>query len=338
MNGPMLCVRNLLHVMIIAVLGMIMPIGCDPPDDDIDLIDDIEPRVSLGTFNATQGVMKNAGNIFVPASRRVTACLMPIQGDPDLYMRSGAWPTFSSYFTRSQRNGLTPDCIWFNTLADTSCYLGVYGYASGTSTGNLWYVSSNVVDVPAIFNANNKLTWPVVNFKSLVNSFSAFGSPWGNALSVNNPFFPDEEGMIHSGVDIKVTANTPVIASCTGVVKLNGDAGSTDGWGYYTILECDNPKVSIGYVHLNNAGRPALGKISVGQSMGTVLDMSVAGEEDHLHLGICADSYDNCLAAKSKPSCGRLKYDGGGNASQCSAVFPGKFINPFIGTNPGIWK
>lgn len=309
-------------------------------DEDIELTNEAAAAISYGTISTTQGVMKKAASFSVSNSMRYTTCLVPTQGDPDLYLKGGGWPSYSSYSSRSQNGGLTADCIWFDTVAigpNQIQYFGVYGYASGTSSASLWSVSAKLIDVPASL-ANNKLTWPAGNYKSLVNSYSAFGSPWGNPVSPNIPFFPGSNGMIHSGVDISVPPNTTVTAACNGVVKLNGDAGAAQGWGYYSILECNSPKVTIGYVHLNNAGRPALGAISVGQSMGTVLDMNVSGEGDHLHLNICVDSYDNCVATGNKPSCGRLKYDGGGTLTACNAVFPGKFINPFIGTNPGIWK
>ncbi len=266
------------------------------------------------------------------AGHRYVACLNPTAGNPDLYGHYVGAPTLNSKQFFSVRSGLAPDCIWFNSSSGGTYYLGMYGYQNTTNQANLWVTDSTQQEVPSGFS--KALNWPIPGYTSPVQNgefnFADFNSPWGNNESGNLYFFPEHTNYIHSGVDISAPPGTQVKAVCDGpvVTDTSGtNSSSGAGWGYYAGQECtkNGNKISVAYVHLNSSGRAAKNTQAVaGQTtMGTIYDMNVAGEEDHLHLAICKDNYANCL-----PHRGALP----------NTAFPGKMINPSITTNPGLYK
>jgi hypothetical protein len=111
------------------------------------------------------------------------------------------------------------------------------------------------------------------------------------------------------------------------------DTNSPPKWGYYVTQECtiNGPTISIAYDHLNY---PNLFNVEVEVNAGTIIgyiyDINVIGEYDHLHLAICKDTYANCnLAGEGQyPQRGSLPH----------TQFPWKMINPYIVTNPNLWK
>jgi hypothetical protein len=132
-----------------------------------------------------------------------------------------------------------------------------------------------------------------------------------------------------------------VKAACDGKIVKTGvlDNANPPKWGYYVVQECtkSGKTISVGYDHLNDKGRPAVlaTVVTAGTAIGTIYDINVAGENDHLHLGICNDAHANCKVYDNKgnlisqlPQLGYIPND----------QFPGKAINPWITTNPGLFK
>ncbi|HLG25388.1 MAG TPA: hypothetical protein VI588_01155, partial [Candidatus Gracilibacteria bacterium] len=70
--------------------------------------------------------------------------------------------------------------------------------------------------------------------------------------------------------------------------------------------------------------------VTAGTVIGTVFDLNVPGERDHLHLGICKGAYKT-----SKNTGGTCSPQGG---ALDKSSFPGNYVNPWITTNPGLYK
>jgi murein DD-endopeptidase MepM/ murein hydrolase activator NlpD len=270
------------------------------------------------------------------AGRRYTVCLNPTEGNPDLYGNPSGVPTINNPQYKSINSGSTSDCFSFNSSSDGAYYLGVYGNtvgSSGYARGDVWVTESNQQEVPAGFKG--ALTWPLPGYIALADDkFGDFNTSWGNAA--NNPFYKGDENFVHSGVDIGVPKDTPVKAVCDGKVTWKGD--KNDGgnltvdpkfvWGYYVVQECtgNGTTISVAYDHLNQKSRPLQNSIlRAGQIVGTTFDLSgIDGEKQHLHLAICKGTMVSC-----SPQKGALK----------NTDFPlSSYINPWIKTNPGIWK
>jgi hypothetical protein len=314
-------------------------------DDDIEFNDDEFEEdegddnlrgLTWTTQNGLTNISLNAlswGNTWFQklSGKSYTICISPSIGTPNLYGDyDGAFAGvpnvnnagFAQYW--SQNAGLTSDCIWFNSAQTGPYYLGVYG--NSAPTFKLWRVDSPIASVPTGFSST--LAWPLPNScQNLVNHYSGFNSPWGNDEDINRPFFPNNQDKIHSGVDIACVPNTDVKSACDGTVVRRGNLLAQ--WGQFLVVQCD-PKqgtnLTIYYDHINYTA--ALNaKVTRGTKLGTVFNMDVAGEGDHLHLAICVGTDQQCIAAKD-PISGNLPKES----------FPGMMINPWKVTNGGLYQ
>lgn len=240
------------------------------------------------------------------AGYRYTFCIYPTAGNPDLYGDFNPDPTSAAgdYQFRSINGGQRPDCIAFTAGAAGTYYLAVKGIAAGQSSFSWRITSNNNNSVPAYLAG--QLRRPLA-FNVTTPKYGPFNSPWGNGTAPNDPFFPDgfvapSTGYYHNAVDLAAAPRTNVTAGCNGTVKRIGSSSADGRWGYYVVIECpigNQNWVTLAYVHLNQAGRPAENApVVAGQtSMGTVFDMNVPGEMDHLHFAICTSTYAQCGAA-----------------------------------------
>jgi hypothetical protein len=328
---------------VVAVLN-----GCSAPaDEDVNYDEGDIGQVSQG-WATLKGI--SVGNHTMQtyktnkiAGQRATICINPTVGNPDLYGHYTGVPTTTNYQFKSTNTGLTPDCISFSSSSSGAYYLGIRDSSTGSgnvSKADLWITDSIQKEVPSGFS--RALTWPLPGMTSLsdtnqsTNNYSEFNSPWGNASVGNVPFYKNETNTVHTGVDIYAPKDTEVKAVCDGKVTWNVKNGATGNlgvepgsnlpWGYYAVQECtkNGTTISIAYDHIKQDSRPVVNSImQVGQTVGKIYDLKVPGERPHLHLAICKDTFANC-----SPQAGAL----------INTKFLGKFINPYITTNPEIWK
>jgi len=232
------------------------------------------------------------------AGWRYTICIDAIKGDADLFGHHTGDPTKDNWQFASEHLGTRSDCISFTASSAGTYYISVYGRA-GTASFTLRRTSSDNAYVPDYLRGQLKRPNSCL---TTIDWYGPFNSPWGNP--VFDPFYNGHKNYIHNGVDYVCSAGTTVKAVCTGPVKAAGDLGSdvyngaTYWWGKYVVQECsiNGQKVTIAYDHLNAAGLPVVGAdLTKGQSVvGTIVDLTLTGEQDHLHLGICAGPHSSC--------------------------------------------
>lgn len=259
---------------------------------------------------------------------RYTICLNISSGDADLYGALGRNPTTSSYESSSTHGGLTDDCITVDATSNSTYYIGVYGYASGTSTYTIRVTYSDSNYVPSWLQ--RQLVRPN-NCTSLTHQkYGPFNSPWGN--TGHDPFYevPKYRNYIHTGTDFSCSPGTAVKAVCNGNLR-TGDLGSESGywWGYYVLEECsiNGNKVTIAYDHLKTVTTATTA--TAGQTtIGTIADLTYPNEPDHLHLGVCLGSMDTCRSGNSS----RASVQQG---ADLDSKFPGLTINSNATT---LWK
>lgn len=316
---------------VIALVAILSACGYTPETEEGD-VSVAEQASTAETINVASSSMVYR-SLYVMAGYRYTFCVNTTSGNADIYGKTGSQPTTTNYqapYVSRNVGGLHhADCIWFTADASATFYIGIYGASSGTSTAKYWYVGSAQANIPSGFSKG--LTWPLGNYKDRVNWWSEFNSPWGNPQAVNAPFFADSanDTDIHKGMDVYAPPGTTVVTACSGTVKKNGFLGT--GWGYYVVQECTkgSTTLSIAYDHLESAGRPAEntpvteGVTTIGKiyAIDTTLH---AGEDHHLHLAICKGTYASCGSPQS--------------GSMIQSSFPGNYINPWIVTNPGLFK
>lgn len=248
-----------------------------------------------------------------------TICIDVSSGDADLYGDFAGPPTTSQFQYRSWNVGLKSDCISFYAAQGGTYYVAVYGFAAGSSSYTYRRSSSDNATIPSYLSA--QLRRP--NTCTTLTQYGPFNYPWGNPTFT--PFYTGYINYIHNGADFACAVGTAVKAVCTGRVKAVGNLGSTMynnqsyAWGHYVVQECafGNNTVTIAYDHLNAAGLPATNAmLTAGQTeVGTIFDLSLPGEPDHLHLGVCANSWGNCSGLQ-------------GGASQDTAFPPASYLNP----------
>ena len=320
-NGPSRpAISTAVAAAVLAVLN-----GCGSPDESEEEYTDEVSQELLANY---PGLLMPASKTFnKTAGHRYTACLNPVYGDPNLYGHYTGYPTPANYQFKSNKP-YGDDCIWFSASSSGPYYLGAFNFPLNfPGKADMWITDSLQQNVPSGFS--KALVWPMPGKTATVNNYSEFNSPWGNAASGNSPFFPGETNYIHSGVDIAAPPGTVVKAACDGKVVKKGvlDGAYPPKWGYYTVQECtkNGTTISIAYDHLKDKGRPAVNDQAIAgiTTMGTIYDLDVAGEGDHLHLAICKDASVNC-----NPQGGAVE----------KSSFPGKYINPWITTNPGLYK
>lgn len=311
-------------------------LGCDDPIDDETPIDDdaSEEAVSeRGTTDPTNGASVYVGakqwkqySFTKAAGGRYTVCVESTDGDVDLYGHYAGPPSTSNYQYRSTE---TPsgaegrhDCMVFNSTQGGTYYIGVYGYDSDGSTFRYDRSSSSNNVVPGYLAG--KLKRPNNCTTPADTRFSPFNSPWGNPS--HDPFYDGYTRYIHNGVDFACSAGTTVRAVCSGTITQVGDLGYTgsDWWGKYVKQECsfNGTKVTIAYDHLKSTGLPGVGNyVTAGTAIGSIVDLTLSGEPDHLHLGICTSSAANCSSLQ-------------GGAHKMTAGMPANYISADA---PGLW-
>ncbi len=332
-----------------AVMAVLNGCGADM-DGEEDFGEDIgETSQELSKYSnltAAKGEMRRA-RFYKTLGRRYTVCINPKEGDPDLYGHYTGYPTTSTNQFKSKNGGLTSDCFSFNASSSGYYYLGMYGNSvgpSGYAKADLWLTETPQAEVPSGFS--KALTWPLPGYKSAVNRYSEFNSPWGNEMPGSTPFFAGSINKIHTGMDIYALRGTNVVAACDGYIRRKGflDDYALDkpakSWGFFVGQECTKggTTISIAYDHLNDAGRPSEGTyVTAGTLIGTTFDINETnfpGEEDHLHLGICKGAYKTPKNnAPCTPHVGAVSRD--------EITYPSiamRFMNPWITTNPGIYK
>jgi hypothetical protein len=97
---------------------------------------------------------------------------------------------------------------------------------------------------------------------------------------------------------------------CTGPIRSVSELANSDGyaWGWSVVQTCDvtgrnsagtsvTTRLTIAYNHMN---RPSVSAsttpTSAGTVLGTVYDLRLPGEPDHLHLGVCRGDLGACEA------------------------------------------
>lgn len=210
------------------------------------------------------------------------------------------------------------------------------------------YHTVRIVDVDMFKypdNLEGKLSWPLDEYFK-PTAYGQFNTTWGNA--VYHPYYfgsgyeiaggsPAYE--IHDGVDVYALAGTEVKAICSGkVVRENslGDKHQGFDWGHYIVQRCDIPGVTgpihVAYNHINVAGLEAGDPLEEDQKVGTIINLELPGEPDHLHLGICHGEYDG-TATQCMPHFGASRdkwFPYGGEAKKEQQLYP--HINPDICT------
>lgn len=288
--------------------------GCDEPieDDDApfgdaDAAGDEEPVTKRDTLvDPTNGTSVNVGakqwkqyTFTKTAGWRYTVCVESTDGDVDLYGHYAGPPSTTSYQygsinTPSDTKG-RHDCIAFTATSGGTYYIGVYGFDNDVSTFRYNRSSSNNNVVPSYLQGQlkrpNGCTTPAIA------KYSPFNSPWGNPSY--DPFYEGTNNYIHNGVDFACAPGTTVRAVCGGTVTTGQLSGS---WGYYAKQECSfgGNKVTIAYDHLQASGLATSGVyVAAGGTIGKIVDLTLSGEPDHLHLGICTSSLANCSSLQS---------------------------------------
>lgn len=311
----------------ILLIATVTACNYSPETDESEVLT-AEQASTAETISVPSGSMISR-SLYVMAGYRYTFCINTTVGNADIYGKTGSAPTKTNYqapYISTNIGTTKADCIWFTATASATFYIGIYGQYSGASTAKYWYVGTPQNNVPS--GLSKALTWPLGNYKNQVNWWSEFNSPWGNPIAVNAPFFPGYTNIVHTGMDIYAPpTTTEVKAACSGTIKKAGSLGGN--WGYFVSQECtiNGTTISIAYNHINSAGRPADNTWAVeGSKIGTIYDISETlepGEGDHLHFAICKGTYASCLPQS-------------GATTQTN--FPGNFINPWITTNPGLFK
>jgi len=277
------------------------------------------------------------------AGWRYTVCIDVTLGNGNLYGHYTGYPTAQNYQFASTNTGTKSDCFSFTASASGNYYLSVLGAAAGTNMFTLRISANDNTTIPTYLSGQlkrpNACTTPI-------DKYGPFNAPWGNPSF--SPFYDfsasggkNYKNYIHNGVDYLCAAGTAVKAVCTGPVTKVGDLGTDPyggtnyWWGKYVVQECaiGSNKVTIAYDHLDSIGPSAHTQSgSPPQTVGTVLTkgttvvgsiahLTLPGEADHLHLGVCAGAASSCTGLQ-------------GGASQDTAFPPPLFLNPDV---PGLW-
>jgi hypothetical protein len=264
------------------------------------------------------------------ANYRYTVCINVTSGDADLYGSYLPNPTNQTYQYKSDNGGEKDDCISFDSTSNGPYYVRVHGWAEGISNYVYRVTSSPKTSIPAYLNES--LNWPVDTCKTLTSAkYGPFNSPWGNANTVANPFFPGHQNYLHNGTDIACPAGRAVLAACTGPIKRVGNLGDdvvngvTYYYGAYVQQECvvNGTTVTIVYDHLNFNNLPAVNAVrNTLDPIGTVYDIAYPGEVDHLHFGICKGNNATCYVAGD----GTFKAIAG---AMPDTLFSGVMVDPY---------
>lgn len=269
--------------------------------------------------------------------KRHTICARATTGQVDLYSAwfLGVSDEFNGYSALEQEapgSGLrfiaksdeASDCISIDVKKEGALVLAVFGREA--SEFELSVVTTELAGKPAL---DQLLTWPTPHCGRVTyEKYGPFNSPWGNACASNEPYFEWLAGAphIHNAVDVACGQGNPVLAACDGQIVRVNSAGPI--WGSWIGLKCDHDDLSIAYTHVKSIVKEKA-TVKQGQVIGSIYDLDVAGELDHLHFALCTGPFDECRPG-TVPSAVEF-----GDRVRSGA--PVKFYNPDCHTNPGLY-
>lgn len=152
-----------------------------------------------------------------------------------------------------------------------------------------------------------------------INGGGDFGSPWDGRSCAGDPTIP----LVHTGVDLRASADSLVYAAEQGKVVFAGSVGSDWGqgiaietvdypntWSYHMLYEHIDPLVTIGTV------------VQKGQQIGRVANL---GARTHLHFSGAWGKYTDPRGRLPAVRCATGHYH---EADGLEKAFPGDFWDP----------
>lgn len=297
----------------------------------------VNPSSRSGSYSVSSGgygYFKFAAS----AGYEYRVCINTTGGDADIYGSTSSTVSKASS-NASENSGTEDDCIVYTASSARTYYLAAYGYKA--STYYIYVIGYPLENAPAAMTGllscpfNDGWMCSMYCGSYTDGEYGPFGSPWGNPIDA--PFYSTKTSAknypnyFHNGVDYAAPIGTNVYAVYDGVVKKVGSLGS--GYGYYVLVEhtVGGSKFCSTYDHLENDA--TYSAWSVGETIaqydqvGNTVDITIAGETDHLHYGLYGDA---CPTGTPTLQAGAMSFEYWKSYST-------KFINPDGNDNPGIY-